>query len=147
MAIILLRHAKAGDRDEWTGDDTLRPLSKPGRRQADALVETLKAFRVSRIVSSPYLRCVETVEPLAAARGVRVEPSAVLAEGAGARDAVILIRELEDDAVLCTHGDVLWHLIRTLANRQADTPKGGGWVVEVGDRGPRVIRAVPAPAG
>ena len=146
MAIILLRHAKAGDRDEWSGDDALRPLSKPGRRQAEAMVETLKAFRLTRILSSPSVRCVETVAPLAAARGLKVEESDVLAEGAGSKDALILIRELEDDAVLCTHGDVLMHLIRTLTKRYWDTPKGGGWLLEVGDSGPRVIRAVPPPS-
>jgi 8-oxo-dGTP diphosphatase len=146
MAILLIRHAKAGDREEWSGEDSLRPLSKPGRRQAEGLVDSLKAFRVARVLSSPSVRCVQTVEPMAKARGLAVEGSDALAEGAGAKDAIILMRELEDDAVLCTHGDVLWYVIRALTKRQADTPKGGGWVIEVGDRGPRLIRAIPPPS-
>jgi len=146
VAILLLRHAKAGDRDEWSGDDSLRPLSKPGRRQADGLVEALKAFRLTRVLSSPSLRCIETVEPLAGARGLVVERNVALAEGAGAKDAVILMRELEDDAVLCSHGDVIWYVVKALAKREVDTPKGGGWIIEVGDRGPRVIRPILPPS-
>ena len=146
MAILLLRHAKAGDREDWTGDDGQRPLSKPGRRQAESLVELLKPFRLTRILSSPLVRCVQTVEPLATARALAVEKSPALAEGAGAKDAVILMRALEDDAVLCTHGDVLWDVLRSLTGKQADTPKAGGWVIEVGDSGPRVIRAIPPPS-
>ena len=146
MAILLLRHAKAGDREEWTGDDHLRPLSKPGRRQADGLVESLRAFRLTRVLSSPFVRCVQTVDPLATARGLPVEASEVLVEGGGAKAAIILMRELEDDAVLCTHGDVLWYVLQALTKKQVDTPKGGGWVIEVGDRGPRVIRAISPPS-
>lgn len=148
MAIILLRHAKAGDREQWTADDRLRPLTKPGLRQADGLVEALRTFRVASVFSSPFVRCVETVKPLAKERGLPVEETAVLAEGAGAKDAIILMRELEDDAVLCTHGDVLWYVLHALTKKQTATPKGGGWVIEVGERGPRVIRALhpPGPA-
>ena len=145
MAILLLRHAKAGDRDEWQEDDSLRPLSKPGRRQAEALVEILKSFRIERVVSSPSLRCMQTVEPLAVARGLTVVADEVLAEGSGAKDALVLIRQLEDDAALCTHGDVTWRILESLTGAARDTPKGGGWVIQVGDSGPRVIRAIPPP--
>lgn len=145
MAILLLRHAKAGDRQGWSGDDSLRPLSKPGRRQAELLVESMKAFRIEHIVSSPSVRCAQTVEPLAAARGLAIVTNEALSEGAGARDALVLIRQLEDDAVLCTHGDVLWLVLHALTATPQDTPKGGGWVLQVGDSGPRLIRPLPPP--
>ena len=71
VTLVVVRHGSAGDRDEWDDDDRLRPLDKKGRKQAARLVDVLAGSRIERIVSSPYLRCVQTVEPLARARGAR----------------------------------------------------------------------------
>jgi broad specificity phosphatase PhoE len=101
---VLLRHASAGDREHWDGPDLLRPLDKRGRRQAAELVELLRPFGLRRVVSSPYTRCVETVEPLAAALGLPVEEDDRLAEGA-APGAEALLQE--DGVLACTHGDVV----------------------------------------
>ena len=108
MTSILVRHASAGERDEWEGDDRLRPLDAKGRKQAAALVESLEPLGVRRVVSSPYVRCVETVEPLAAALGLAVEHDDRLAEGAGAAAAELLA---EDGVVACTHGDIVEALL------------------------------------
>ena len=40
-----IRHASAGDRDTWIGDDRARPLDDQGRQQAAALVELLRTVR------------------------------------------------------------------------------------------------------
>ena len=64
MTIHLVRHARAGSRSRWKGDDSLRPLSKVGRTQADGIAKRLANEPVDLIVSSPYLRCVDTVAPL-----------------------------------------------------------------------------------
>lgn len=104
MTSVLLRHASAGDRHAWEGDDRLRPLDGRGRRQAVALVDLLLTPGVQRIVSSPYVRCIETVEPLAAELGLSVEQDDRLAEGAG-RSALELLRQ--EGVVCCTHGDVV----------------------------------------
>jgi phosphohistidine phosphatase SixA len=106
MTVIVLRHASAGDRAEWTGDDRLRPLDPRGRRQASKLVAALLELGVTRVVSSPYVRCVQTVEPLADALGIEVELDDRLAEGAGPDAALELLRGIED-AVACTHGDIV----------------------------------------
>jgi phosphohistidine phosphatase SixA len=103
VSSVLVRHASAGDRHHWEGDDRLRPLDARGRRQAEELVDLLLPHRIRRVVSSPYARCVETVEPLAAALGVEVELDERLAEGAGRAAAELLA---EDGLVVCTHGDV-----------------------------------------
>jgi phosphohistidine phosphatase SixA len=106
MSVVLLRHASAGDRVEWEGDDRLRPLDPRGRRQAAKLVAPLLELGVKRVISSPYVRCVQTVEPLAEALGVEVELDDRLAEGAGRTAALELLENVED-AVACTHGDIV----------------------------------------
>src|SRR5918996_1510427 len=105
--MLLVRHASAGDRSAWEGDDRLRPLDERGRRQAAGLVEALDGHRIERIVSSPYLRCVDTVEPLAAARGLPVEHSDELGEERQGSDAAPALRALAGEpVVVCTHGGV-----------------------------------------
>jgi broad specificity phosphatase PhoE len=105
---ILLRHASAGDRHTWTGDDRLRPLDDKGRRQALEIAVALGSEDVRRVVSSPYTRCVQTVEPLAAELGLEVELDDRLAEGAGGAAQPLLE---EDGVVACTHGDVIHDLL------------------------------------
>jgi 8-oxo-dGTP diphosphatase len=105
---VLLRHTSAGHRRDWEGDDRLRPLDARGRRQAADLVELLQPLGVRRVVSSPYVRCVASVEPLAAALGLPVEQDERLAEGAGCSAAELL---REDGVVCCTHGDIVEDLI------------------------------------
>lgn len=137
-ALYLVRHAKAGDREDWQGDDRLRPLSKSGWRQAEALVEVFEKLPVDRILSSPYVRCVQTVEPLAKRRGVRIETTQGLAEGAGAEPVFEFMRKFPDQGVvLCTHGDVVQEVLeRLVANgilRRRDTlqmAKGSTWIIE-----------------
>lgn len=139
MKLFVVRHAKAGDREKWTEPDHLRPLTKPGREQAVALVAQLADFVIDRVISSPYVRCVETVEPLAAGRGVEVEEHDALAEGAFLEDTSKLIGSLDGPAALCTHGDVLGWLIADLRSRGipgADPSlgkKGSTWVLDLVD--------------
>ena len=115
MSVVLLRHASAGDRDTWDGDDRLRPLDKRGRRRAEALRDRLLAAGVTRVLSSPYLRCVQTVEPL----GLEIELDDRLAEGAPRRATLELLGEV-DDAVACTHGDVIENVLgRSLKKGEA----------------------------
>lgn len=69
--LVLVPHTDAGDRQAWTLDQQLRPLSDAGRVQASALADIVGV--VDAVFSSPALRCVETVEPIAARSGVDVE--------------------------------------------------------------------------
>jgi phosphohistidine phosphatase SixA len=147
--VLLVRHAEAGDRERWEGDDRERPLSRAGRRQSERLVEALRDQPVRRILSSPYVRCVETVEPLAAARGLPVEPTDALAEGAGAASVRRLLGEV-GDAVLCSHGDVVEEVVEDLGRRgvavDGGIAKGSTWVLDV--VGGEVVgaRYLPEPA-
>ena len=103
--ILLVRHASAGDRYEWDGDDRLRPLDERGRRQADELVELLEQYEVTRLLSSPSLRCVQTVEPFAEARGLGIEIRDELSEQRQDVDGPTFVGSLDDvNAVLSCHG-------------------------------------------
>lgn len=154
MTIYLVRHAKAGDRSQWDGPDDLRPLSKAGRRQAEALIEQLADAPVERVVTSPHVRCRQTVEPLAERRRLAVDLADELAEGAFVDDTLRLVAKLADtDAVLCTHGDVLGNVLEHLDHRGVslgDGPvrfeKASTWMLDVGAGGEiGAGRYVPAP--
>ncbi len=143
MAVLLVRHAEAGVRDRWERPDRERPLSAEGGQQAEALVELLAGYDVDRVLSSPYLRCTQTVEPLAAARGLPVERSDDLAEGSG-RVALRRVRSLLDGpaTVLCTHGDVVEEVLDGLGvRRSSETEKGATWVLAPGK-----TQSLPPPA-
>lgn len=148
----VVRHAKAGSRSHWTGDDSKRPLSKKGQKQAEDLVSVLDEFKIAAIFSSPYLRCMQTVEPLARKLGLQVAPAPDLAEGRGVRG---LYRFFDDPAldrvVLCTHGDLMWELVEDLSNKRVVTAfreqfdKGSTWAVQVEGGAPVGARYIPAP--
>jgi 8-oxo-dGTP diphosphatase len=103
--MLLIRHARAGERAEWRGDDRRRPLDERGRKQAEDLVDLLADYPLTRILSSPYDRCVQTVEPLARARGIEIDIRDELGEERQLGDGVELARSLLDqDVALCGHG-------------------------------------------
>ena len=151
MTLFLVRHAKAGSRKAWSGDDQLRPLSKRGRRQARAVAKALAGEGITRIVSSPFVRCRETVEPLAERVDVLVELSDVLAEGAPLADSLRLVEKIAGDtAVLCSHGDVLGNLLNHFASTGVALDdhrleKGSVWVLDVIDGEVRAAHYVPTP--
>ena len=110
--LLVYRHASAGDRKDWDGDDSLRPLDKKGRRQSEALVEQLRPYRIARLLSSPFVRCVQSVEPLARARGLELEEVEDLAEGSDLEDVIVLFEGLAGiGALVCGHGPELEPLL------------------------------------
>jgi len=138
VIVVLLRHAAAGDRHEWDGDDSLRPLDERGRRQAEALRERLLARGVTGVVSSPYTRCAETVAPLATALGVELELDDRLAEGATRGDALAALSSREG-FVACTHGDV----VETVLGRSLK--KGAAAVLELDGGEASIVETLKAP--
>ena len=136
MTLYVVRHAKAGSRSAWPGLDDLRPLSKPGRQQATVVADALTDAGITRILSSPYVRCRQTVEPLGEQIRLPVDLSDALAEGAAIVDTLALFDKLGDEsATLCTHGDVVGELLRYCRHQGVDTgdeqmAKGSTWVFE-----------------
>jgi len=130
----LVRHAKAGRREEGAADDRNRPLTRAGEHQARGLVEQFDGQPVERILSSPHLRCRQTVEPLAERRGLPIEIVPCLAEETLTAAVLELVAGLDARAtVLCSHGDVIPNLLAELAPELAgevECQKGSTWVLE-----------------
>jgi 8-oxo-dGTP diphosphatase len=155
MTLYLVRHAKAGVRSKWQGPDELRPLSDRGHRQATklarAIVDDAGKHPLGPVVSSPYVRCVQTVEPLAQRIGEAVEVTDVLAEGARLGPAMRLLEKHADRwAVLCLHGDLLPAILLTLQERDVALPhdrveKGSVWALDYARGDVRRIRYFPPP--
>ena len=138
MALLIVRHAHAGVRREWDGDDRLRPLSDRGLQQATALAHALAPYEPKQIWSSPAVRCRQTVEPLAAAVGVDVVDDDRLFEGPGRDDIASLLDDLfrKRTTVVSSHGDVIPAMLHELVERGMEPrsrllwPKASTWVVD-----------------
>ncbi len=125
--IYLVRHAKAGERRVWEGDDEARPLSKLGWKQSEAIAKRLASKGVSSLYSSPYLRCVQTLEPLAERLGIEIQSDPRLYEGAPFEPVLDLLGEVRTGAVLCSHGDLIPDTIQALARRGMEVQTSPDW--------------------
>jgi 8-oxo-dGTP diphosphatase len=152
VTIYLVRHAKAGSRREWSDDD-LRPLSPAGHRQAESITDALVDAGIQQIVSSPFVRCRQTLDPLAHRLRLPLELSDALAEGASLTDTLRLLEKVSaTNAALCTHGDVVANVLGHLqqagvAIDDQRLEKGSIWVLDTRDgevAGARFIPPRPA---
>jgi 8-oxo-(d)GTP phosphatase len=145
----LIRHAHAGDRKAWKGNDALRPIDEQGRADAERMGAVLALLHPVRLFAATPLRCKQTLEPLAAARDdLPIVLDSAFAEPADADDApargkAAAQRLLElapgPTPVICSQGKVIPHLLAALRDESDPTPyktpKGGGWVLTFsGDR-------------
>ena len=164
--VLLVRHARAGHRESWDGDDDTRPLDGKGDKQAQALVGELAPFLATRVHSAPLERCRATVAPLATALGVEVVDEPALAEDAyrdhpaAARRRIIELAESaslsrsgsskSSALVVCSQGGVIPGVLRSLAARSdlpmkgVSTPKAAYWLLSFDGR--RLVQADPYPA-
>lgn len=125
--IHLFRHSHAGTRRDWDGPDEQRPLTQRGWQESAAVAEYLSPTGITAILTSPYVRCVQSVEALAAATGAAVTIATALAEGTPADRVDALVREVGAGTVLCSHGDVISALIGRAAAGGADLDGGLIW--------------------
>ena len=114
MGIYLVREADAGGKFSWPGPDRLRPLTSMGWQQAQELAERLDGARIARIVSSPWLRCQQTVLPLAEARQLPIDSEAALGQIASIDRAIQLVAEAKEPTVFCSHPDLVFAIIERL---------------------------------
>ena len=149
--LYLVRHGKAGERRLWEGDDLDRPLSPKGWKQADLLAIRLAALDVSDLFSSPYVRCVQTVQPLAdrLERGIKIDQR--LSEGEPFEPMLEMLSEVSDGAVMSSHGDMIPATISALERRGMEirTPpdwrKASVWVLKRNKHGAIVHATVWPP--
>lgn len=150
--IYLVRHAKAGERRVWDGNDVDRPLSKTGWKQSAAVARRLAKKHPTALYASPYVRCMQTLEPLGDLVGLEVQPEQRLFEDEPFEPVLDLLNEVDDGAVLCSHGDIIPAVIKALVRRgmEVETPpdwaKASVWVLR--RKGDRITKGKvwPAPA-
>jgi 8-oxo-(d)GTP phosphatase len=139
--LLLVRHAKAGKRGQWPGDDHERPLDPAGIAQADRLVGLLSMFAPDRIVSADPVRCVQTMQPLADHLGLKVRIDPVFADEqftaapAATEDALLALAKPGKVTAVCSQGVTIPSLIERLGRgvRPSDTRKGAVWALSVVD--------------
>lgn len=145
--LVLVRHATAGRRAAWAGDDDARPLDDGGVRQAQALARVLPLYGVRRLVSAPLERCVATLRPYADAAGLPVAlDDALSARGqvdSPERATKTLSALVADDVptAVCSQGEVLPAIVLALAAGsglelgELRAAKGSLWVLSFDDAG------------
>jgi phosphohistidine phosphatase SixA len=140
MLVLLVRHGHAEAKRNWRGDDHLRPLNEQGLAEAGALAKLLTTFAPQRIVSSPFLRCLQSVTPLGEAVRIPVETSASLVPDASSAAASLVVDVATDEpgaVVVCTHGEIIHDLqerieVAAPSSFGPDSPreKASVWVLE-----------------
>ena len=147
--VLLIRHARAGEPEHWSGPDELRPLDSVGQARAVELAATLACFGPARLMSASPLRCTQTLEPLAASLGLDIAVESAFNESADADIAADLVRDLSvgtGATVICSQGKMIPPLLATLVGGEPTayaTAKGAGWVLCLGPSGGVVLDPLP----
>ncbi|HEY1919646.1 MAG TPA: NUDIX domain-containing protein [Streptosporangiaceae bacterium] len=140
---ILLRHASAGRKNAWPGDDRLRPLDERGHAEAQELAQLLACFAPQRVISSATERCLATVRPYAEQIGAAIEAEPTFTVGQRPEKAVrACMTELiarPSPMVICGHrenlpvllGEALTDLNDHEPIDEWSPPKGGFWVLHI----------------
>jgi 8-oxo-(d)GTP phosphatase len=142
-SVLIVRHATAGSKSRYKGDDRKRPLDKRGRAQAESLVGQLLAFGASELYAADRVRCHQTLEPLAEELGTTIHNESLLTEEEypenrkAARRRVLEIAAGDGTPVICTQGKVIPDLIEWWCDRDGVHPdksrnrKGSTWVMSM----------------
>jgi phosphohistidine phosphatase SixA len=120
--IHLIRHGHAGHRSQWEGDDALRPLDDRGEAEARAIADALADAGIDRLWSSHFVRCRQTVQPLADKLGLKITDHSELAEGGHGADALAALlhaAEAGKTVGACSHGDVIPAVVAAAVRRGA----------------------------
>lgn len=152
QTLYVVRHAIAQNRESWSAPDDERSLTPEGEAQARRLADLLGGRHIDRVLSSPSLRCRQTVMPLARHLGLKVENAPLLYEGTEADTALRSLLDLGRPSVAgCTHGDVIGGMLRILARKSlldegnAKLKKGSTWVLDAEEGQILRARYLPPP--
>jgi 8-oxo-(d)GTP phosphatase len=139
--LIILRHTKALERGDWDEVDSERTLNEVGFDQAQLLIKHLEPFAIEEIYTSDYVRCVQTVTPLAHARGLNISQVPSLNEETFEEDPLRSVsfanalKQDEKNILICSHNPVIPTMLRGILNtklKNKDLIKlepGDAWIV------------------
>jgi 8-oxo-dGTP diphosphatase len=139
--LIILRHTKALERGDWDEDDSQRTLSEVGFDQAQLLLKHLEPFAIDEVYTSDYVRCVQTITPLAHSRGLAITEVPSLNEETFEEDPqrsisfVNALKQDEKNILICSHNPVIPTMLRGILNtklKNKDLIKlepGDAWIV------------------
>ena len=139
--LIILRHTKALERGDWDEEDSERTLNEVGFDQAQLLIKHLEPFALDEIYTSDYVRCVQTVTPLAHSRGIAITQVPSLNERTFEEDPLRSVafanalKQDEKNILICSHNPVIPTMLRGILNtklKNKDLIKlepGDAWIV------------------
>ncbi len=149
--VWFVRHADAGSQADWNGEDQLRPLTAQGKDQAKALARFLRWQATGALLSSPSVRCHNTLKPLAKKLGKSIARHEALEEGAAAKETLKLVDAVPSGSVLSSHGDVIPGMLDRASARGMellspfDCKTASVWLIERQDGLPRFATYLPPP--
>jgi 8-oxo-(d)GTP phosphatase len=141
--VLVVRHAVAGNKARYKGNDHERPLDKTGRAQAESLVGLLLAFGATELHAAPRTRCRQTLEPIAEELGVGIADEPALSEEGYADDPaagrlrLAEIAKSDGTPVICTQGKVIpdliawWCALDGVRPDKSRNRKGSTWVLSL----------------
>ena len=139
--LIILRHTKALERGDWDEKDSERTLNEKGFDQAQLLIKHLEPFAIEEVYTSDYVRCVQTVTPLAHSRGLGITQVPSLNEETFETDPLRSVsfanalKQDEKNILICSHNPVIPTMLRGILNtklKNKDLIKlepGDAWIV------------------
>jgi len=139
--LIILRHTKALERGDWDEVDSERTLDEVGFDQAQLLIKHLEPFAIEEVYTSDYVRCVQTVTPLAHSRGLNISQVPSLNEETFEEDPLRSVsfanalKQDEKNILICSHNPVIPTMLRGILNtklKNKDLIKlepGDAWIV------------------
>ncbi|WP_237565309.1 NUDIX hydrolase [Ornithinimicrobium cavernae] len=127
--LLVVRHAHSVGRGSWTGQDADRPLTPVGQRRSARIIPLLAAYRPAHLLTSPSVRCADTLRPYAEQAGLGLTERKSLSEEGHAATPGKAVKHLRrvlergESTIVCTHRPVIPDLLDVLARQ---TPAGHG---------------------
>lgn len=155
--LVLLRHAKAVERDQWEGDDGDRPLAHLGQLQAKKLLADYFPYAIKQIHTSDAIRCYESIEPIASALAIAPSFSSELSEYAFEKNKKAALEQIHDlmendsNVLVCSHNPVIPYIVNKLIGKKLfkkmdhELLPGQSWILHHKDGVVFAIDFMPAP--
>lgn len=148
MDLLLLRHAPAADRSDWTGADADRPLTPAGERKAQRVFRLLRPLvKAEAVWTSPWVRARDTAVIASELWCLPLRTQAWLAGGAATPAESLRHLIGAGDVVLVGHQPDLGELAGVLLGAPALALRKAGcaWLRGEPEPGGMALRALLSP--